>query len=171
MKHFILAVFALFTFASAQATTITADVGSSINRTSNQFSRVSEIRVQESALGVQLINDGTVSRVETDYSLKTDYIPFVSVAVGAGVVTGSTVGHYTYSVEPKIQYALTDKIGVMGSYKFRSDADKAVKDRTQTATVSVSYEVYKDIALIAKIASVTGDIQSKQASIGAAYRF
>lgn len=171
MKHFILAVFALFTFASAQASVISADVGTRIDAKSHQFSRVSDIRFQEDKLGIQLTNDGSVSRVEADYNLRTSYVPFASVDVGAGVVTGSTIGHYTASVAPKIQYDLTDKVSLVASYKFRTDLIKAVQDRTQTASIGVGYEVYKDVALVAKIASVTGDIQSKQASIGAAYRF
>ena len=171
MKKIILAAIVLLSFASAQATTLSAEVGSSFNQNTKQFNRTSEFRVQNDAIGIQLVKNGSVDRVEADYNLRTSYIPFASVDIGAGVVTGQTIGHYTYSVMPKVQFDLSDKVSLVGSYKFRSDADKTVQDRTQTASIGIGYEAYKDVALIAKISSMNGDVRSKTASVGVAYRF
>ena len=168
--RFILTMLLAAFVTTASATEISANVGTRQDTVTKQFSRISEVRLQDDALGVQ-ITTGNVARVEADYAIKVPYVSFLTVAVGAGAVT-SGVGHYTYSVEPKVAFAITDKIGAFGSYKYR-DAFKnnLIADKTQVVAVGVTYKVTPSIGLLAKVEQSKGDLRYDAGFVGASYSF
>lgn len=171
-------IFGMFTFlvlafGSAHATEVSVEVGSQTNSVTKQIARSETFRLQEGKIGVQLVNGRNIDRVEVDYTIQ----PFTkckefTVAVGAGAVTGvGAVGHYTYSVEPRVSIAVTDKITVGATYKFRNDMQASINDRTNVVTASVAYKVIPSTSLIGKVETSKGDYRYNMASLGVTYSF
>ena len=175
MKSFILAALAVMalTFGSAQATTLSGSVGTMVNQPSNQYSRAFDVRVQQDNLGVQLSETGTVNRVEVDYKIvPVEAVKFVSVNVGAGDATGAgVIGHYTYSVEPKVTVPVGADVTVFAGYKFRNSVVKTVRDETRTASVGASYKLTETVDVSVKFQRVQGDIRQTVASVGTSLSF
>ena len=171
MRYFLTMLFAMLFATSAMATDLSVDVGTRKDAgVTGQFSRVTETRVQDGALGVQ-VTAGTVARVETDYSIAVPYVSGLTVAAGLGAVTSAT-GHYTYSISPKLTVPVTDKVAAFASFKYR-DAFKSnlVSDKTEVSDIGVSYAVYKNVAVTAKLEHSTGDQRYNAGLVGAAYTF
>lgn len=175
MKKIILSIIAVMalTMGQAYATDISVDVGSRIDTVSKQFTRVTEIRLQEDNLSAQLTTSGTIDRTEVAYAITPiASISILQVAVGTGVVTGAgTTGHFTYSLEPRVVVPVTDKLAFSAGYMLRDDVQKFIKDRTQLANIGVSYKLTPSVSALAKVETSTGDYAYKQAIVGAKYSF
>jgi hypothetical protein len=171
MKKIIFAVLAvLVMIGSAQATTLSVDVGTRIEG-NNQFSRTSDIRLQDDKLAIQVSNSGNVSRVEGEYSLTPlASIPVFTVNAGLGVVTAGAPAHYTYSVEPKVTVPFGKFAGSVG-YKYRNDLKSTIQDQTRVVTVGVSYAVTPTITALVKAEDSRGDYRYKGVGVGLAYNF
>lgn len=162
-------MFSIILFSSAvSATELSVNTGSRKDSNPGKFTSISEVKLQDDALGVQFTT-GTVSRVEADYSLKVPKVPFVSVAVGAGAVSNG-VAHYTYSVEPKITLPV-GVVNVSASYQYRNAVKSGMTDKTNTSELAVSYAVNKKVSVDAKINRSLGDQRYNATFVGAAYTF
>lgn len=170
MRYILTMLFAMFFTASAMATDLSVSVGSRKDVAGkNQFSRVSETRLQDGALGVQ-VTTGNVARAETDYSIAVPYVSGLTVAAGIGAVTTGT-GHYTYSISPKLTVPVTDKVATFASFKFRDALKNNITDKTAVTDIGVSYAIYKNVGLTAKLEHSTGDQRYNAGLVGASYTF
>ena len=169
MRFILTMLVSMFSF-SVWATEISVDVGSRRDSVSNQFTRISEVRIQDDVLGVQLTT-GNVSRAEIDYTWNFPSITFLTVKTGVGAVT-SGIGHYTYSISPKLSYMVSDKVGVYTSFKYRdSIKTNTLSDKTQTFDVGLTYAANKNLGLFVKAEHSIGDQRYNAGFIGATYSF
>jgi len=175
MKKIILAALAVMAlmFGSAQATTFTADIGTMVNQPSNQYSRAFDVRVQQENLGIQLTETGSINRVESDYNIvPLQAFKFVSVSVGAGDATGGgVIGHYTYSVEPKLTVPVGAGISINAGFKYRNSLTTSVSDETRTATLGATYKLTDRVDINIKGQQVRGTIVQNIASVGTSCSF
>jgi len=104
-------------------------------------------------------NGANATRLETGLTGKTDIatglIVYTRVAVGQKFIPGSNFTYY--SVEPGVKYALTDKLAVKASFRFRNAVDTDNNDTSRTQTVGAEYALGKTRYVSAGVSHITGD--------------
>lgn len=153
------------------AVEVIGSVGQSEDKATGKTNTEYVARVQDSNLGLS-VTAGAIDRIEADLTIQpVKTAQWFSVTAGVGAVTGDMPGHWTYAIEPKVTYALNDKLSVDGSFKYRDSLKPSESDMSQTWGGGVTYAVGKNLSLGLRYEDATGDQNTKTTYASLGYKF
>jgi long-subunit fatty acid transport protein len=79
---------------------------------------------------------------------------------------GKTVDFGYYTVEPKAEYAITQKLSALASYRFRDSFSDSQAYLTRTAKVGAGYAVTKNDLVEVKYFEKRGDSSTNGVEVG-----
>jgi len=171
MKLAIAMVLVALASTSVMAVELTGSVGYSRDKATAVSNTEYVVRAQDKNIGVQ-VTVGAIDRVEVDYTVQPmAAAKWFSVTAGMGAVTGDTPGNWTYAVEPKVTFALTDRIAADSGFKYRNSLKQDGNDMSKTWGAGVTYAINKQLSVGARYEDATGDQNTKTTYASLAYKF